>query len=169
MVAPDGACGKSDDGSEAEAHHVKVRQATRLRAAFDYTTAIFLSLSSEWDRCHFAVPYAFCLLSPDKGTVRLLQQHDTCAFSLTKDLVGDDTIPPYAILSHSWDDGQEITFQYLVECTGGGKSGYNKLWFCAAQAKLDSLQYFWVDTCCIDKSNQCRTFARDQCHILPVP
>jgi hypothetical protein len=85
--------------------------------------------------------------------MRLLKRDDTGAFSLTEDLVGDDTIPPYAILSHTWDDGQEITFQDLEECTGRGKSGYDKLWFCAEQAKRDSLQYFWVDTCCIDKSN----------------
>ncbi|PVH68331.1 HET-domain-containing protein, partial [Cadophora sp. DSE1049] len=28
-----------------------------------------------------------------------------------------------------------------------------KIRFCAEQAKRDGLQYFWVDTCCIDKSN----------------
>jgi len=74
--------------------------------------------------------------------MRLLERDDTGAFSLTKDLVGDNTIPPYAILSHTWDDGQEVTFQDLVECTGGGKSGYYKLWLCAEQAKRDGLQYF---------------------------
>jgi hypothetical protein len=85
--------------------------------------------------------------------MRLLQRHDTGGFSLTKDLVENDTIPLYAILSHTWDNGQEVTFEDLEKCTGGGKSGYDKLWFCAEQAKRDGLQYFWVDTCCIDKSN----------------
>jgi hypothetical protein len=33
-----------------------------------------------------------------------------------------------------------------------GKSGYDKLRFCAEQAKHDKLPYFWVDTCCIDQS-----------------
>jgi hypothetical protein len=32
------------------------------------------------------------------------------------------------------------------------KEGYQKLRFCAQQAKRDGLDYFWVDTCCIDKS-----------------
>jgi hypothetical protein len=85
--------------------------------------------------------------------MRLLKRDNTGAYSLTEDLVGDDSIPPYAILSHTWVDGQEVTFQDLVERTGGGKSGYDKLSFCAEQAKRDGLQYFWVDTCCIDKSN----------------
>ncbi|PQE04625.1 hypothetical protein CJF30_00004429 [Rutstroemia sp. NJR-2017a BBW] len=41
----------------------------------------------------------------------------------------------------------------MVEGTGKGKAGYEKIRFCARQAEHDSLQYFWVDTCCIDKSN----------------
>ena len=84
--------------------------------------------------------------------MRLLQRLVTGAFSLT-DFLGDDRIPPYAILSHTWVDGQEVTYQDLKAGTGGGKSGYDKLWFCAEQAKRDGLEYFWVDTCCIDKSN----------------
>jgi hypothetical protein len=63
--------------------------------------------------------------------MRLLQRLDTGAFSLTEDLLGDDTIPLYAILSHTWVDGQEVTYQDLEAGTGGGKSGYDKLWFCA--------------------------------------
>jgi hypothetical protein len=30
-------------------------------------------------------------------------------------LVGDDKIPPYAILSHTWDEGQEVTFDDLMK------------------------------------------------------
>jgi hypothetical protein len=74
--------------------------------------------------------------------MRLLKRHDTSAYSLTEDLVGDDAIPAYAILSHTWVEGQEVTFQDLEECTSGGKSGYDKLWFYAEQAKRDDLQYF---------------------------
>jgi hypothetical protein len=33
------------------------------------------------------------------------------------------------------------------------KKGYEKLRFCGKQARCDNLQYFWIDTCCIDKSN----------------
>jgi hypothetical protein len=33
------------------------------------------------------------------------------------------------------------------------KVGYRKISFCGEQAKKDGLNYFWVDTCCIDKTN----------------
>jgi hypothetical protein len=33
------------------------------------------------------------------------------------------------------------------------KIGWRKIQFCAKQAAADGLQYFWVDTCCIDKKN----------------
>ena len=60
------------------------------------------------------------------------------------------TIPPYAILSHTWGDN-EFLFEDLVNGTGESKAGYKKIIFCGEQAARDSLQYFWVDTCCIDK------------------
>ncbi|KAF2179725.1 hypothetical protein K469DRAFT_716079 [Zopfia rhizophila CBS 207.26] len=34
--------------------------------------------------------------------MRLLRRCDTGEFSLTEDIVGDEAIPPYAILSHTW-------------------------------------------------------------------
>ncbi|KAF1974564.1 HET-domain-containing protein [Bimuria novae-zelandiae CBS 107.79] len=85
--------------------------------------------------------------------MRLLKRSDTGGFSLTKDLVGDDTIPSYAILSHTWDEGQEITFQELRDGIGKDRTGYNKIRFCGEQAERHGLQHFWVDTCCIDKSS----------------
>ncbi|KAM7215276.1 NACHT domain containing protein [Rhypophila decipiens] len=33
------------------------------------------------------------------------------------------------------------------------KAGYAKIQFCGEQAERDGLRYFWVDTCCIDKSD----------------
>jgi len=63
-------------------------------------------------------------------------------------------IPKYAILSHTWGpDGEEVTYEDLIAGTGKDKSGYKKLNFCAKQANLDGLEYFWVDTCCINKAN----------------
>jgi hypothetical protein len=64
----------------------------------------------------------------------------------------DDTAPPYAILSHTWTVGQEVTYEELLAGTGTNKSGYAKLRFCAERAAADGLKYFWVDTCCIDKN-----------------
>jgi hypothetical protein len=58
-----------------------------------------------------------------------------------------------AILSHTWTDGQEITYQDLVTNTGKRKTGYDKIKFCGYQATKDAIKYFWVDTCCIDKSD----------------
>jgi hypothetical protein len=87
-------------------------------------------------------------------TMRLLLCSDTGEFSFYKDLVGDDTIPPYAILSHTWGaDAEEVTFEDITNGTGKDKPGYEKIRFCEDQARIDGLQYFWVDTCCIDKSN----------------
>ncbi|KAF2183663.1 hypothetical protein K469DRAFT_667871 [Zopfia rhizophila CBS 207.26] len=85
--------------------------------------------------------------------MRLLECNSAREFSLTKDMVGDDEIPPYAILSHTWKEGQEITFKDLMDGTGQSKTGYDKIRFCGQQAERDGLRYFWVDTCCIDKSN----------------
>jgi len=55
-------------------------------------------------------------------------------------------IPPYAILSHTWDN-DEFLFEDLVNETGNRKAGYRKILFCGEQAARDQLQYFWVDTC----------------------
>ncbi|KAF2030406.1 NACHT-domain-containing protein [Setomelanomma holmii] len=49
----------------------------------------------------------------------------------------DNAIPTYAILSHTWGaDTEEVTFTDLTK------------------ASRDGLEYFWIDTCCINKENQ---------------
>ena len=84
--------------------------------------------------------------------MRLLKLDNDSSFSL--DTFLGSTIPSYAILSHTWgSDHEEVTFKDIADGTGSNKSGYQKLCFCANQAKADGLHYFWVDTCCIDKSN----------------
>jgi tetratricopeptide (TPR) repeat protein len=84
--------------------------------------------------------------------MRLLRIEDGESFSLVEH-VGND-IPSYAILSHTWGaDGDEVTFRDLNDGTGQDKAGYRKIRFCGKQAAHDGLQYFWVDTCCIDKSS----------------
>jgi hypothetical protein len=87
------------------------------------------------------------------ATMRLLELNNTGEVSLLKDIIGDD-VPQYAILSHTWGaDGEEVTFKDLMDGTGKSKTGYNKIRFCGEKAKRDGLRYFWVDTCCIDKSS----------------
>ncbi|KAK4449603.1 HET-domain-containing protein [Podospora aff. communis PSN243] len=84
--------------------------------------------------------------------MRLLEFCDG-KFRLTKNLVQQD-VPEYAILSHTWGpDDEEVTFRDVVDGTGEHKSGWQKIRFCADQARRDGLKFFWVDTCCIDKSD----------------
>jgi hypothetical protein len=62
------------------------------------------------------------------------------------------SIPPYAILSHTWG-AEEVTFDDLLSDSAKRKAGYEKIIFCGTQAVRDDLEYFWCDTCCIDKRN----------------
>ncbi|KAH7326969.1 heterokaryon incompatibility protein-domain-containing protein, partial [Rhexocercosporidium sp. MPI-PUGE-AT-0058] len=82
--------------------------------------------------------------------MRLLHYKSDSDFGLTEFREGD--IPQYAILSHTWE-AEEVTFKDLADVTSKSKAGYGKILFCGEQARRDDLQYFWVDTCCIDKSN----------------
>lgn len=66
-------------------------------------------------------------------------------------------VPPYAILSHTWATGQEVTFQEMKLAAGkspqSSKDGWKKIDMTCRQAALDGFEYAWVDTCCIDKSS----------------
>ncbi|KAH7347002.1 hypothetical protein BKA66DRAFT_516949 [Pyrenochaeta sp. MPI-SDFR-AT-0127] len=67
--------------------------------------------------------------------------------SLTADVVSEDRIPPYAILSHTWGaDAEEVTFEDSATGDGKAKPGYKKIHLCREQALRDGLQYFWIDT-----------------------
>jgi len=84
--------------------------------------------------------------------MRLLKLEENGQISLTKDITYPTT--PYAILSHTWgEDDKEVNFGDLNDSSAKTKDGYKKLWFCGQQAARDGLQYFWVDTCCINKSS----------------
>ncbi|KAN0067820.1 HET domain containing protein [Elaphomyces granulatus] len=86
--------------------------------------------------------------------MRLLKRNNTGEFGLTKDLLVGDDLPRYAILSHTWGaDTEEVSFKDMIDGTGKRKTGYDKIRFCGEQAGRDGLQYFWIDTCCIDKSS----------------
>jgi hypothetical protein len=69
-----------------------------------------------------------------------------------------DNVPAYAILSHTWGKKEEEVILQDMEVGADmtkvvSKAGWKKIEFCAKQAAADGLQYFWVDTCCIDRKN----------------
>jgi hypothetical protein len=69
----------------------------------------------------------------------------------------DAGLPTYAILSHTWTDGEEVTYNKLVTGTGKDKTGYAKICFYVDRAAEDKIEYSWVDTYYIDKSSQQET------------
>ncbi|KAF1963886.1 HET-domain-containing protein [Bimuria novae-zelandiae CBS 107.79] len=85
--------------------------------------------------------------------MRLLQYSESGELSIHS--FDDGAIPPYAILSHTWGvDAEEVTCADLLTGNNKAKRGYKKIRFCGQQARQDGLQYFWVDTCCIDKTDK---------------
>ncbi|KAK8045160.1 WD40 repeat-like protein [Apiospora rasikravindrae] len=84
--------------------------------------------------------------------MHLLRFGDLGELTVTEDLL--DNIPPYAVLSHTWGAlGGEVLFQDIGAGYYKHKPGYRKILFCGAQARRDGIEYFWVDTCCIDKTS----------------
>ncbi|KAH7393895.1 heterokaryon incompatibility protein-domain-containing protein, partial [Phaeosphaeria sp. MPI-PUGE-AT-0046c] len=71
-----------------------------------------------------------------------------------------EAVPPYAILSHTWGDG-EVTHQDMVawiyERKGSRsfreKKGFLKIDLTCKQADHDGLDWVWIDTCNIDKTS----------------
>lgn len=61
--------------------------------------------------------------------------------------------PRYAILSHTWGD-EEVSFQDVeAPSPPTHKLGYKKVVETCRRALRMGLDYVWVDTCCIDKTN----------------
>lgn len=77
--------------------------------------------------------------------------------TLTKTLeeFNETTVPPYAILSHTWGQ-EEVTFTDMRTPHASStttKRGYEKITFMCDKTWLQDLKYAWIDTCCIDKSS----------------
>ena len=68
--------------------------------------------------------------------------------------IGPEAASGYAILSHTWGDG-EVTFQEFQDLDSAKlKPGFAKIQkTCHLAREKDGLQHAWVDTCCIDKSS----------------
>lgn len=68
---------------------------------------------------------------------------------------GEDDVPPYAILSHTWGP-QEASLRDLQKATSISiKTNriYRKIVCACFQARKDCLQWLWVDTVCIDSTS----------------
>ncbi|EAW14126.1 HET domain protein [Aspergillus clavatus NRRL 1] len=74
-----------------------------------------------------------------------------CSTLKLTEFLGED-VPPYAVLSHRWQD-EEVTFQDIQSGISQGKKGYEKVLACCTQAQRGGLDYVWVDTFCIDKTS----------------
>ncbi|KAI1408671.1 heterokaryon incompatibility protein-domain-containing protein [Hypoxylon sp. FL1857] len=62
------------------------------------------------------------------------------------------TPPEYAILSHTWLDG-EVTLQDLSLDRERAKAGWHKIRNCCRLCRREGWKYVWIDTCCIDKTS----------------
>ena len=89
--------------------------------------------------------------------MRLLKRDNAGRVSFTKDLPESELpLYKYAILSHTWGEcDEEVTYEDIISGTSISKPGIGsaKIKFCVQQTRQDGLDYFWVDTCCIDKKN----------------
>lgn len=89
--------------------------------------------------------------------VRLIRFYDNGNYCLAS--FPPEAVPLYGILSHTWGaDGEEITYEELSDgarrpMSDNPRLGYHKLRFCQDRANQDGLQYFWIDTCCINKAD----------------
>ncbi|KAK4226012.1 hypothetical protein QBC38DRAFT_240783 [Podospora fimiseda] len=76
------------------------------------------------------------------------------------EFISDDSIPRYSILSHTWEAGQEVSYQEWEAYTSPRgdeevekKTGFVKIRRFCIEALCDGFQWVWVDTCCIDKKS----------------
>ncbi|KAF2093325.1 HET-domain-containing protein [Rhizodiscina lignyota] len=73
-----------------------------------------------------------------------------CAKDLSFHELEDDIVPPYAVLSHTWSRN-EVSFEEMKNGRGKDKEGFAKILKCAEKTLEFGLDYFWIDTCCVDK------------------
>ncbi|KAM6513508.1 hypothetical protein FALCPG4_015916 [Fusarium falciforme] len=88
--------------------------------------------------------------------MRLLNTHDWTL----NEFISDEEVPPYAILSHTWDEN-EINFQQwesmaisdIMASDIYSMKGYHKIKQFGQKAASDGFDWVWIDTCCIDKKS----------------
>ncbi|OQE17571.1 hypothetical protein PENSTE_c020G06726 [Penicillium steckii] len=86
--------------------------------------------------------------------MRLLSTKELQAGTFELKVFDGYQIPPYAILSHTWED-EELTLQDMEgDCLRAkSKKGFEKVYQLCSLARADDIEYAWIDTCCIDKTS----------------
>ncbi|KAJ5523311.1 hypothetical protein N7513_012855 [Penicillium frequentans] len=78
------------------------------------------------------------------------RESDTGSFNIEE--FTDYNTPPYAILSHTWEQ-EEVSLQDMQGHGAKKKKGFDKIKRCCALALASGFNYVWIDTCCIDKAS----------------
>ncbi|KAH8802704.1 heterokaryon incompatibility protein-domain-containing protein [Xylogone sp. PMI_703] len=93
------------------------------------------------------------------GVIPFIEGNNSSAITSNANEYPALTIPKYAILSHTWEDG-EVTLQEIQDDREviKAKAGYQKVKASCELAKRDGFEYIWIDTCCIDKTNSTELF-----------
>ncbi|KAI6020573.1 heterokaryon incompatibility protein-domain-containing protein, partial [Pisolithus marmoratus] len=95
------------------------------------------------------------VLNREKGIQQAESEQDS---RILKEL--DDGTTSYAILSHRWGLGVEVTYEEMIGFMTledwkrdevQKRYGYQKIIKCCEQAMKDGYKWIWIDTCCIDK------------------
>lgn len=78
---------------------------------------------------------------------------DSLKLELTR--LEGQSIPKYAILSHTWSQqaDDEVFFEDVIIGTASCKPGFSKITSTLAQAREEGHEYVWIDTCCINKDS----------------
>ncbi|KAK6074548.1 het domain-containing protein [Seiridium cupressi] len=82
--------------------------------------------------------------------MRLLNTHQL----EMKEYTGSN-VPPYAIVSHTWVEGLEISLQEFAALNelSKAKAGFSKIRGACKIAAQDGIDWIWIDTVCIDKAS----------------
>lgn len=93
--------------------------------------------------------------------MRLIRRLDSGHLELTKNFDEEELLAiSYAVLSHTWSENNddEITYRDFLSKTLESLQqekplGHAKLQFCSERIAEDRLEYFWIDTCCINRGS----------------
>jgi hypothetical protein len=93
--------------------------------------------------------------------MRLIRRLENGELELTKNFDEEELLTiSYAILSHTWSENNDDEISYeefmsksIKELQHEKPIGHAKLQFCAERIAEDRLEYFWIDTCCINRGS----------------